>query len=195
MLNLTLIGRTVAIAREYKEGTRKGNNGDFQFKEVFVRVAVDRGYKVTKADGSKEKATDFFLVKFEGALAETFKNYASAMKDDGKGGQKLQSRHIAISGSLETYDRPREYNKVHAIALGDQTYNVQITDSLPDTGYVIVARSLEFLDSNPNAGQATATPAPTATVLGVAQPAPVAQPVAQPVATPVVDATGNECPI
>lgn len=187
MLSLTLEGRTVSIVKDYKEETRKGNNGEFVSKEIFFKVAVDRDYKVTRTENGKtisEYPTDFYLVKATGELATIFNKYATAKKEDGK----LQSRHILITGSLETYKKNRKVAYDKQINIGGNLYQIKDEFEVPDTPIIIVADKIRFLDSAPQTVQTQATSAPVVTAVAPVAPAvaPVMPAQAQVVQAPVV---------
>ena len=188
MMTLVLEGRTVSIVKPYKEEVRKGNNGDFTSKEIFFKVACDRDYKVTRTENGKtiqEYPTDFFLVKATGELANIFNKYATATKDDGK----LQSRHILIEGSLETYRKDRKVAYDKQVNIGGNLYQIKDEFTVPDTPVIIVADKIRFLDSAPQTqAQTQATSAPVVTAVAPVAPAvaPVMPAQAQVVQAPVV---------
>lgn len=189
MLNLSFVGRTVAVVVPYRNETRKGQNGEFSVKEIFYRVAIDRGYKITDAQGNKVKATDFYLVKFTGNAADAMNQFGTAEKVKPDGTKGWQSRHIAAFGTMETFPKEREYKKVHQIPLNGKEYNVEITDTIIETNYVIVVDRVEFLDSNPeNKGTAPATSKASAKIIGEVEATEATE-------QPTTDADGNECPI
>lgn len=188
-----LDARTVAIVRPLKVETKQGADGTFESKDILVRIAVNRDYKVTRTENGKtvsEYPTDFWLAKFTGNLAQIFADNCCATKEDGK----LISRHLLLSGSFENYTNTRKVHVTPQVNIGGQVYQLELDVDVPNNNNTIfVVDGLTFLDSNPAKAQAATTPAVT-TVTAVPV-TPVAQPVAtqvQPVATqaqPVVVAT------
>ena len=191
MLSLSFVGRTVAITVPYRNEVRKGQNGEFSVKEIFYRVAVDRGYKITNANGDKQKATDFYLVKFTGAAADAMNQFASGKKVKADGTVGDESRHVYGEGTIESFPKARQYKKTFPVELGGKTYPVEIEDEIIETNYVIICDRVEFLDSNPqNKGTAPATGKATAKIAGDAIEDTTAA-----TEQPTTDADGNECPI
>ena len=183
-----LDARTVAIVRPLKTETKQGANGTFESKDILVRIAVNRDYKVTRVENGKtisEYPTDFWLAKFTGNLAQIFADNCCATKEDGK----LASRHLLLSGSFENYTNTRKVHVTPQVNINGMLYQLELDVDVPNNNNTIfVVDGITFLDSNPAKAQATATPAVTmAVATPVAQPvtAPVAQPVAQPVVAPV----------
>ena len=198
MKSTIIDARTVAVVRDLRVEKRQGANGEFESKDILVRIAVDRDYKVTRTENGKtisEYPTDFWLAKFTGSVAQVFADHCTATKEDGK----LASRHLLLSGNFENYVNTRKVTK--QINVGGQLYEVEF-EVENNNNTIFVVDSMKFLDKNPanntqnNGGVVSVTPiaTPVAPVTPVApQPAPVvqtvAQPVqvtAQPVATPVV---------
>lgn len=146
MLNVNSVLRTVRVAVPYKENATKDGN---KFASMYFSCASARGVK--KEEGKID--TDFLLVKFTGKLADVMRDYASATNEEGK----LASRHIYVSGHLETYqaERPVEFDTV----IDGEEYTVKST--VKETRFVLVAEHVEFLDSSKKAEGKTA---PTVTV-------------------------------
>ena len=173
MKSTILDARTVSIVRDLRVEKRQGVNGEFESKDILVRIAVDRDYKVRRVENGKtieEYPTDFWLAKFTGAVAQVFADHCTGTKEDGK----LQSRHLLLSGNFENYTNVRKVTK--QININGQLYEVEFeVDNNQNT--IFVVDSMKFLDKNPanataqnNGGVVSVTP--------VAQPvAPVAQPV------------------
>jgi hypothetical protein len=192
MKSTILDARTVAVVRDLKVEKRQGINGEFESKDILVRIAVDRDYKVRRVENGKtieEYPTDFWLAKFTGSVAQVFADHCTATKGDGK----LQSRHLLLCGNFENYTNTRKVTK--QVNIGGQLYEVEF-EVENNQNTIFVVDSMKFLDKNPanattqnNGGVVSVTP-----VASVAQPIapatlpqpvqPVAQ-VAQPVA-PVV---------
>ena len=199
MKSCILDARTVAVVRDLKVEKRQGANGEFESKDILVRIAVDRDYKVTRTENGKtisEYPTDFWLAKFTGSVAQAFADHCTAVKEDGK----LVSRHLLLNGNFENYTNTRQVKK--QVNINGQLYEVEF-EVENNSNTIFVVDSMKFLDKNPanntqnNGGVVSVTPiatpvAPVAQpapqpVAQVAQPAPVVvQTVAQPVATPVV---------
>ena len=182
MKSCILEARTVSIVRPLKVETKQGANGTFESKDILVRIAVNRDYKVTRTENGKtvsEYPTDFWLCKLTGNLAQIFADNCCATKEDGK----LISRHLLLSGSFENYTNTRKVHVTPQVNIGGQLYQLELDVDVPNNNNTIfVADGITFLDSNPVKAQANTAPAVT---VAVATPvAQVAQPVAQP-ATPV----------
>jgi hypothetical protein len=193
MKSTILDARTVSVVRDLRVEKRQGVNGEFESKDILVRIAVDRDYKVRRVENGKtieEYPTDFWLAKFTGAVAQVFADHCTGTKEDGK----LQSRHLLLSGNFENYTNTRKVTK--QVNIGGQLYEVEFeVDNNQNT--IFVVDSMKFLDKNPanattqnNGGVVSVTPVamaqPVAPATPVA-PAPVAQPatpvaMAQPVA-------------
>lgn len=198
MKTCMLDARTVSIVRDLRVEKRQGVNGEFESKDILVRIAVDRDYKVRRVENGKtieEYPTDFWLAKFTGAVAQVFADHCTATKEDGK----LQSRHLLLCGNFENYTNTRQVKK--QINIGGQLYEVEF-DVENNNNTIFVVDSMKFLDKNPanasqasNGGVVSITPiaTPVAPVANPVAPAPVApapqvvQAVA-PVATPVAQA-------
>ena len=209
MKTSVLDARTVAIVRDLRTEKRTGANGEFEVKDILIRIAVDRDYKTTRTENGKtisEYPTDFWLAKATGNVAQAISDYCTAKKEDGK----LVSRHLLLSGNFETYQKNRNVKETVQVNIGGQLYNIAVDLNVPDTNTIFMIDEFKFLDKNPENTGATATPVATASVTPVATPvaqpavapAPVAQPVqpvavapvaqptvmvAQPVAQPVAD--------
>lgn len=186
MKSTILDARTVSVVRDLRVEKRQGVNGEFESKDILVRIAVDRDYKVRRVENGKtieEYPTDFWLAKFTGAVAQVFADHCTGTKEDGK----LQSRHLLLSGNFENYTNTRKVTK--QVNIGGQLYEVEFeVDNNQNT--IFVVDSMKFLDKNPanattqnNGGVVSVTP--VAMAQSVAPTTPVAPaPVAQP-ATPV----------
>ena len=199
MESTILNARTVAIVKDLKVEKRQGINGEFESKDILVRIAVDRDYKVTRQENGKtiqEHPTDFWLAKFTGDVAQIFADHCTATKEDGK----LVSRHLLLSGNFENYTNTRKVKVQPQVNIGGQLYQLDLDVDVPNNNNTIfVVKSLKFLDKNPISAQpVTATTVTTASVTPVSAVTPVAtpvvsaeQPVAQvevPMNPPVVDA-------
>ena len=149
MVSTNAILRTVRIAVPFKEITAKDGT---KFSSVYFSCASSRGVK--KEEGKAD--TDFLLVKFIGKLADVMRDYASATTNE----SKLVSRHIYVSGHLETYlaERPVEFETV----IDGEEYTVK--SEVKETRFVLVAEHVEFLDS---AKKTEGKTAPTVTVTAV----------------------------
>lgn len=193
MKSTILDARTVSVVRDLRVEKRQGVNGEFESKDILVRIAVDRDYKVRRVENGKtieEYPTDFWLAKFTGAVAQVFADHCTSTKEDGK----LQSRHLLLSGNFENYTNTRKVTK--QVNIGGQLYEVEFeVDNNQNT--IFVVDSMKFLDKNPanattqnNGGVVSVTPVAMAQSVAPATPvapAPVAQPatpvaMAQPVA-------------
>lgn len=193
MKSTILDARTVSVVRDLRVEKRQGVNGEFESKDILVRIAVDRDYKVRRVENGKtieEYPTDFWLAKFTGAVAQVFADHCTGTKEDGK----LQSRHLLLSGNFENYTNTRKVTK--QVNIGGQLYEVEFeVDNNQNT--IFVVDSMKFLDKNPanattqnNGGVVSVTPVAMAQPVAPATPvasAPVAQPatpvaMAQPVA-------------
>lgn len=189
MKTCLLDARTVAIVRDLRVEKRQGVNGEFESKDILVRIAVDRDYKVTRTENGKtisEYPTDFWLAKFTGNVAQIFADHCAGTKEDGK----LVSRHLLLNGNFESYKGVRKVTK--QINVNGQLYNVEFDVEVDNT--IFIVDSMKFLDKNPSSttqantsGVVTVTPVasaqvatPVAPVAPTAPVAPVAP--AQPVA-------------
>jgi hypothetical protein len=189
MKSTILEARTVTVVRELKVEKRTGVNGEFESKDILIRIAVDRDYKVTRTENGKtisEYPTDFWLAKATGPLADVINNYCTATKEDGK----LVSRHLLLSGSFENYTNTRKVKVQPQVEINGVMYQLDLETEVPSNNTIFVIDAIKFLDRNPEAMQAqTANTVTTATVTPVT-PVPVAQPVAQaPQAVQVVQPT------
>ena len=200
MKSTILDARTVAVVRDLKVEKRQGANGEFESKDILVRIAVDRDYKVRRVENGKtieEYPTDFWLAKFTGSVAQVFADHCTAVKADGK----LQSRHLLLSGNFENYTNTRTVKK--QVNIGGQLYEVEF-EVENNNNTIFVVDSMKFLDKNPAANTAqnnggvvsvvpVGVPAQPVTVAAQAMPAqpiPVQAMPAQPVAVaaqPVAD--------
>lgn len=170
MMTAILDARTVSIVKPYTVEKRQGSNGEFESREVLFKIAVDRSYKVTRTENGKQVTdypTDFYLAKATGNTAEAFSKFCSGTKADGK----LQSRRLLLTGTFETYNKARVYEKdftVQAPTSGEQ-FTIRIHDELADTNVIFIVNSMSFLDSNPanRNGQAQAQASATAIVAPV----------------------------
>lgn len=183
MKSTILDARTVSIVRPLKVEKRQGANGEFESKDVLVRIAVDRDYKVTRQENGKtisEYPTDFWLAKFTGPVAQTFADHCCSTKEDGK----LVSRHLLLNGNFENYDSTRKVKVNPQVNIGGQLYQLDLEVDVVQSNTIFVVDSMKFLDKNPNAVPAqTGTTVTTASItpVGVA-PAPQAVAVPAPVA-------------
>lgn len=174
MKTCILDARTVAVVRDLRVEKRQGINGEFESKDILVRIAVDRDYKITKMENGQpvqETPTDFWLAKLTGNVAQIFADHCTATKEDGK----LKSRHLLLCGNFENYKSTRKVTQ--QVNFGGQLYNVESDVEIDNT--IFIVDSLKFLDKNP-------TTAPQANVKGVATVTPVGP------ATPV---TSNVQPV
>lgn len=198
MKSTILDARTVSIVRDLQVEKRTGVNGEFESKDILVRIAVDRDYKVTRTENGKtisEYPTDFWLAKFTGATAQAFADHCTATKEDGK----LISRHLLLNGNFENYTNNRKVKLQPQVNIGGQLYQLELETEVPSNNTIFVVDSMKFLDKNPANNTATTgttvttasvTPvgvAPVAQPVPVVAPAPVAQPVA-PAVAPVAQA-------
>lgn len=185
MKSTILDARTVTVVRDLKVEKRQGVNGEFESKDILVRIAVDRDYKVRRVENGKtieEYPTDFWLAKFTGAVAQVFADHCTSTKEDGK----LVSRHLLLSGNFENYTNTRKVKVAPQVNIGGQIYQLDLEVDVPNNNNTIfVVDSMKFLDKNPESAPAqTGTTVTTASVTPVGPaPVPVAQPVA-PVAQP-----------
>lgn len=185
MKSTILEARTVTVVRELKVEKRTGVNGEFESKDILIRIAVDRDYKVTRTENGKtisEYPTDFWLAKATGNLADVINNYCTATKEDGK----LISRHLLLSGSFENYTNTRKIKTNPQVEINGVMYQLELEVEAPSNNTIFVIDSIKFLDKNPETVQAqTSNTVTTATVTPVT-PVPVAQPAVQ--AAPVQQA-------
>lgn len=181
-MNSTILNaRTVAVVRELRVEKRQGANGEFESKDILVRIAVDRDYKVTRTENGKtisEYPTDFWLAKFTGAVAQVFADHCTSVKEDGK----LISRHLLLSGNFENYTNSRKVKVTPQVNINGQLYQLDMEVEVPNNNNTIfVVDSMKFLDKNPENRNAV-----TATTVTAATAVPVGSPVApMPVPTPV----------
>lgn len=188
MKSTILDARTVAIVRELQVEKRQGVNGEFESKDILVRIAVDRDYKVRRVENGKtieEYPTDFWLAKFTGNVAQVFADHCTSTKEDGK----LQSRHLLLSGNFENYTNTRKVKVQPQVNIGGQLYQLDLEVDVPNNNNTIfVVDSMKFLDKNPNS-----TPAQTGTIVTTASVTPVGAPVA-PAGVPVAQAPVQVAP-
>ena len=196
MKSTILDARTVTIVRDLKVEKRQGVNGEFESKDILVRIAVDRDYKIRRTENGKtieEVPTDFWLAKFTGAVAQVFADHCTSTKEDGK----LVSRHLLLNGNFENYTNTRKVKVAPQVNINGQIYQLDLEVDVPNNNNTIfVVDSMKFLDKNPEASTTqTGTTVTTASITPIS-PAPVATPVApvaqapvqvapQPVAQPV----------
>lgn len=183
MKSTILDARTVAVVRDLRVEKRQGSNGEFESKDILVRIAVDRDYKVRRVENGKtieEYPTDFWLAKFTGPVAQVFADHCTSIKEDGK----LVSRHLLLSGNFENYTNTRKVKVTPQVNIGGQIYQLDLEVDVPNNNTIFVVDSMKFLDKNPESTPAqVGTTVTTASVMPVG-PAPVATaPVAQPVQT------------
>ena len=174
MKSTILDARTVAVVRDLKVEKRTGVNGEFESKDILVRIAVDRDYKVTRTENGKtisEYPTDFWLAKFTGAVAQVFADHCAKTKEDGK----LISRHLLLSGNFENYTNTRKVAVQPQVNINGQIYQLNLEVDVPNNNNTIfVVDSMKFLDKNPETSTTqTGTTVTTASVTPVG-PAPVA---------------------
>ena len=203
MKSTILDARTVSIVRELQVEKRNGINGEFESKDILVRIAVDRDYKVTRTENGKtiqEYPTDFWLAKFTGAVAQAFADHCTATKEDGK----LISRHLLLNGNFENYTNNRKVKLQPQVNIGGQLYQLDLETEVPSNNTIFVVDSMKFLDKNPaNNTTTTGTTVTTASVTPVgvapvAQAVPAVAPVAQTVApavAPVAQAVPAQVPV
>ena len=188
MKSTILDARTVAIVRDLKVEKRQGVNGEFESKDILVRIAVDRDYKVRRTENGKtieEYPTDFWLAKFTGSVAQVFADHCTSKKEDGK----LVSRHLLLSGNFENYTNARKVKVQPQVNIGGQLYQLDLEVDVPNNNNTIfVVDSMKFLDKNPeNATAQTGTTVTTTSVTPV-NAIPVAQPIAPVAQAPVAPA-------
>ena len=190
-MKVVMDARTVAIVKDLTIEQRSGINGSFESKEVLFRIAVDRDYKVTKYENGQpvqSNPTDFFLAKATGNIAQAFADHCTAKKENGK----LASRHLLLTGAFETYQKDRIVTQTVPVNFSGQTYNIDVSLSVPDTNYIFVVESMKFLDRPQNAqgnGNTQTLSVGTPVLAGTApQGAPVAVPVGQVPVAPVAQA-------
>ena len=174
MKTCLLDARTVAIVRDLRVEKRQGVNGEFESKDILVRIAVDRDYKVTRTENGKtisEYPTDFWLAKFTGNVAQIFADHCAGTKEDGK----LVSRHLLLNGNFESYKGVRKVTK--QINVNGQLYNVEFDVEVDNT--IFIVDSMKFLDKNPSSTtQANTSSVVTVTPVASAQVATPVAPVA-----------------
>lgn len=171
MKSTILDARTVAIVRDLKVEKRQGANGEFESKDILVRIAVDRDYKVRRTENGKtieEYPTDFWLAKFTGNLAQVFADHCAGTKEDGK----LQSRHLLLCGNFENYTNTRKVKK--QINFGGQLYEVEF-DVENNSNTIFVVDSMKFLDKNPNSTTTAPSNGGVASITPVGPAVPQAQ--------------------
>ena len=184
MKSTILDARTVSVVRDLRVEKRQGVNGEFESKDILVRIAVDRDYKVRRTENGKtieEYPTDFWLAKFTGAVAQVFADHCTGTKEDGK----LQSRHLLLSGNFENYTNTRKVKgKVNPqVNINGQIYQLELEvelDAENNSNTIFVVDSMKFLDKNPVSATTTSGASVTTASVTPVGPAPVAvQPVAQ----------------
>lgn len=204
MKSTILDARTVAVVKDLKVEKRHGINGEFESKEILVRIAVDRDYKVTRTENGKtisEYPTDFWLAKFTGPVAQVFADHCTATKENGK----LISRHLLLNGNFENYTNTRKVTQ--QVNINGQLYNVEF-DIPNNNNTIFVVDSMKFLDKNPanntqtNTNTVTVTPVAATTQSGASAAQTVTTTTAQPVtpvvqqvATPVVQTVSQAQPV
>lgn len=184
MKSTILDARTVAIVRDLKVEQRQGANGTFESKDILIRIAVDRDYKVRRVENGKtieEYPTDFWLAKATGPVAQAIADNCTSTKEDGK----LVSRHLLLNGNFETYQKTRNVKETVQVNIGGQLYNVAVDLNVPDTNPIFVIDSFKFLDKKPEvAGANNSATVNTASVTPVAPVAQAVAPVAQQAVAP-----------
>lgn len=186
MMTVVMSARTVAVAKQYSTQTISRPDGSVDtIRSIYFRVATRRRYH----NRERQYESDFFLAKATGPVADLLNNNCTALRQDGSG--KLQSRHLLLIGSFETYTKTRSFNT----NINGVTYTVPFEDR---NNFVFVIDHVEFLDrkdgnnGNGNGGNATWIPGSQImpqVVSAVPNGGTVAQAVpAQPVAAQAVQA-------
>jgi len=179
-----LNARTVAIVKPLITEKRTGANGEFEVKSILVRIAVDRDYKTTRTENGKtisEYATDFWLAKLTGNVAQAFADNCTDTREDGK----LISRHLLLDGSYESYQSVKK-QKVHVtpqIELNGMIYNLSFDTEadVQTTNTIFIVNQFKFLDKKPekitpNTGTTVASVGSVTPVIQVTAGQPVQQP-------------------
>ena len=139
MMNCTLICRTVAIQKEYREYKKNGKD----VKEISMRVAVPRMYSVTDESGNKNVATDFILVTARGNAAERLNDYCTDKDENGK----LISRQLCLTGAFETYKSNVHVTDTIRVKLKGKVYDIPYEGDHEWTSFIFWLRDVQFLDS------------------------------------------------
>lgn len=140
--------------------TLQGSQGPYEAHSLLFVVASTRNRKenvyengVLKLDAQgqpvKERKSDFLLCKATGELAKTIDKHVKSFRNEA-GQEKLNSRFLFISGTLETYEKERKVDINKPVNIGGQIYNVAFSEMIPDTKTIIRIDEFEFLDSKPN---------------------------------------------
>jgi len=164
--------------------TIQGPNGPYEVNSIMMVVAATRNRKETVyengvakigTDGQpiKEKKSDFLLVKATGEDAKAVDQYVRSYRTE-NGAPKLNSRHLFIQGTLETYDKEEEIEINKKINAGGVDYDVKFKEIFKHTKTIIMMDGFEFLDSKPvteTVSVVSAATTPTVTVVPTAAPA------------------------
>lgn len=185
MQTMNLIGRVGRITKPYSVQTFTGENGiQRQVGSIYFTVAVERNYSQRQTDDqgnvTRRPATDWFLVKASGPVADNFNKYCTAVDANGK----LVSRLIAITGEVETYQKERLV--ATDIPINGVVYHVE---NIPvnETNICINAEKIKYLDSSSRSGiQAQTAGAPVATQAAYPTIAPMVAPTVAPAPAPAV---------
>lgn len=179
MLRTNAIVRTV-WAQDLVTETKNGTNGPYESKSILFRVATDRNYKVTTMVNGQpvtDNPTDFILCRATGSVAQAFSDHCTSRDKEGK----LQSRHLALIGHIETYQSPRKVPLNTQVNIGGLLYNISAETEIKVDGHIFVVEEFEFLDSKPR--EVSTIPGATVSSVNVS---PVATPAQAPVsAAPV----------
>lgn len=138
-----ITARSAKVAIPYREGKRKGNNGEFEYKEIYLSCAVKM------PDGS----TKWVFTKFSGHNAEIIRDWATAAstKEGAKDGDIL-SRFMLLHGYYQDYESEQTLPDFDITIAGKKVtikgYKIKVTKQ-----QFVVANdrtAIEFLDKNPN---------------------------------------------
>lgn len=138
-----ITARTAKVAVPYREGKRKGNNGEFDYKEIFLSVAVKLANGKTK----------WVFTKVSGRNAEIIRDWATApsKKDNAKDGD-IESRFVLFHGYYDEYEGEQVLPDFDIPVAGKRVtikgYKTKVTKTM-----FVVANdntAIEFLDKNPN---------------------------------------------
>jgi hypothetical protein len=146
MSEITIItARSAKVTVPYRKGTRKGNNGEFEFEEIYFTVAIKM------PDGS----TKWVPVKATGHNAQIINEWATApSKKEGAKDNDVQSRFMKLVGFYQKYKGERLID--FQLPYNGKTLNIKGFKIEEEKEQFVVYNfngAVEFLDSNPNPKQ------------------------------------------
>lgn len=135
-MNVTMVGRTVSVVKDFTTETAKNGN---EYSYIMYSFAVNRGYR----DSDNKPITDFWLVKATGKTAELLNEHCNGIKENGK----HESRHLALTGSFETYKKKITENRDLILEVDGESIDANCDFEYETVQTVFVVQNVDFLDS------------------------------------------------